>query len=354
MYNAKRSATNDSAVHTSTLAASAEPTNRRRGLLGSMTTMLMVLAAVLAMVATMVPAASADPGDDDDGKIILPHQLEPDDTEPPPPGPGADTPIAQRRYKVTVDKFWVKNESGWDWPGSDEVVWHFAASNGVGETDLTTGEYGDVDDGETIEMGDICITPGGCNVGGGGDLLLTATAVEMDGPLSTLAPTVAGLSNMSYFLYSQFGPADWVNPGPRFQQEAGQYLASVLDNDVIGSDILAMTEEDLSIQVPYIGSNRMRVLDAKGWGGDFPLGGDAHYRLYVNVTRVADAESAVSQTTVGSTIGGVATASSTGSAGSVGDLGVSLEPEEDEPQGVVRGSRGSFSSVGNAATGKGR
>lgn len=73
--------------------------------------------------------------------------------------PGPATPVTRNRYIITAQRFHAHDETGPDWPGSDEVylVFEDAAS---GQRRFTR-TYGDIDSGDTqsIHPTESCIGP---------------------------------------------------------------------------------------------------------------------------------------------------------------------------------------------------
>lgn len=109
----------------------------------------------------------------------------------------SDLPLTRRpRYIFEANRMYVLDETGIDWPGSDEVVARFQS----GDNTIFTGVYGDMDTGDTklFRSGQQCITPAidpdnlsnttwGCDQKGvAGPVTFTLTLYEYDGVLRGL------------------------------------------------------------------------------------------------------------------------------------------------------------------------
>ena len=64
------------------------------------------------------------------------------------PGDWADIAVLERRYKIEALSFKARDETGVDWPGSDEVMVKTTDAEGWTSTD----EIGDIDSGDTHEF----------------------------------------------------------------------------------------------------------------------------------------------------------------------------------------------------------
>lgn len=318
---------------------------------------LIGLLLILSMLASITGTAMAGPGDDDDGPIILEGQLEPED-DTPVPQIGGDTPLELRRYTVSLRSFLAVDETGWDWTGSDEMSFLMGLTYGYTGTGLIQSDvYGDVDTGETHTFGpqDSCAVGVGC----------TSASRGVAGPFYV---TVAGVEHddeqEGWDEYMLQGVRDLLDAFIDFDGEAleegtffgdiyhalGELYYSVMGNDQIGSASAWIDEDELAAAMPYVGRGMQQEMDISGWGGDFLIDGDGHYRVTVQIRRVADAEPEAPETTGGSTtqapeLGDVAvdTSTTTSDAGSSIDLPTTprlepVRPTAPRDLGVAAGS----------------
>src|SRR5688572_30491423 len=63
------------------------------------------------------------------------------------PGGGfPENPFARPRFIINAVSMYARDETGVDWPFSDEIVWNFASNSDI----VTTRVYGDMDAGESV------------------------------------------------------------------------------------------------------------------------------------------------------------------------------------------------------------
>lgn len=169
-------------------------------------------------------------------------------------------PDGQPRYIVTAERLYANDETGRDWPGSDEIYLTFTDNISGGNTSI----FGDFDTGETrnLPAGRWCLSPlfepvrhqngslygWQCKTGGiGGPFNFTVTVYESD---SAYLPFYACLYPLPSGVECQ--------------------------DDRVGSRTISYTRQELESAMPNIGDS---VAESARMGG---------YTLTWRVTRIAD------------------------------------------------------------------
>ena len=157
----------------------------------------------------------------------------------------------ERRYKIEAMRFKARDESGWDWPGSDEVM--VGTFDAKGHT--TSNEIGDIDSGEThhFEPAKSCILavrPGIVVLG------KTSVCTDVGEPAPLSFRTEFWEKDDTVFGFSRCLPP--LTP-------SGFHGTSHCLDDGEGDDFLGHAQVDLSIQelemaLPQVGDQRIETV----------------------------------------------------------------------------------------------
>ena len=197
-------------------------------------------ALLLAALAAVSPIAAQPVRGGDDGRVIT---------------------ISVPQFVVHAVKFRAVDETGWDWPGSDEVHWVFADWQPFDERATTV--YGNVDSGETktFRAVDQCIAPQPDCTRGVNIVRFAVAAWEKD-------PDV-GFSGL-------FGLQK-----PRRANSHDMYETGISSgDDLIGRVQVGFSQQQLLGSLPNVGDVVEREIR--------PTGGAGSYRLTYRITRLAD------------------------------------------------------------------
>ncbi len=198
------------------------------------------VALLLAAVAGSVPAPAQPGRGVDDGRVVT---------------------IRVPQFVVHAVKFRAVDETGWDWPGSDEVHWVFADWQPFDERATTV--YGNVDLGETktFRAVDRCIAPQPDCSRGINFVRFAVAAWEKD-------PDV-GFSGL-------FGLRK-----PRRANSHDMYDTGISNgDDLIGRVPVGFSQQQLLGTLPNVGDVVEREIR--------PTGGAGSYRLTYRITRLPD------------------------------------------------------------------
>lgn len=199
-----------------------------------------------------------------------------------------------RRYVVRAVKFFCSDESGRDFPGSDEPYWIFTGRGPSPEIHTTRSKvFGDVDSGDTRPFEaandrNVIYPERGATEGGAGPIALSIQLWESDqgDPVETLKQT-----RRAFDLAAQ-APVigTWVRlvPGIVRDQIIDQ-VASTIGDDLMGSATLSFPASRLTRQLPSVGARFTQKIHLGGRSGDLPfeIAGGPDYDLFLEVTRVA-------------------------------------------------------------------
>lgn len=192
------------------------------------------------------------------------------------------TCATQPKYTVKAITFHVNDETGWDFPGSDEPYWIF---NGVGldGTQHSTASriYGDVDTNETRDF----LADEGCmyiSCSGGPAPLGMGFSVQLwesdqaDVP-DTLRDTAKLFREVGGFIQGQ---ADvlWLGTACVKVAEGIDWLISLYHDDLVGSQTYTYSPTYLAYRMPAVGGSFDDVRTFTD--------GDGEYLLLTQVTRV--------------------------------------------------------------------
>jgi hypothetical protein len=188
----------------------------------------------------------------------------------------------QPRYTVKAVSFHANDESGVDWLGSDEPYWVF---NGVGMpgTDLSTVShtFGDIDSGDTayFNAGEGCMyiscSGGAAPVGMGFSVELWEH--DLGQPQQTLANIAYVFHGLGGIIVGQ-GDELWLGTAANKIGDALDYLASIGDDDLLGSQTWTFSPAYLASRAPAVGGS---FSDTRTYSD-----GDASYTMTAVVTRV--------------------------------------------------------------------
>ena len=170
--------------------------------------------------------------------------------------------------QFVVHALWFKanDETGWPWPGSDEIYAIFSDMD-LTHTDRTTAEYEDVDEGDTVNFtgDDTCMAPQPSCDRGMAELNVRFSFWESDWE----APL--GFSHC-------LGPD---SPGVRWRLETG----ICIDDDFIGKGSIIHSRDELLAMLPDVGSYReVTVVMDKNAG---------KYRFRYRITRLPNVERSI-------------------------------------------------------------
>lgn len=170
--------------------------------------------------------------------------------------------------QFVVHALWFKanDETGWAWPGSDEVYAIFSDMDPT-STDRTTAEYDNVDEGDTVNFvgDDTCMAPQPKCDRGMADLNVRFSFWESDweAPLG----------------FSHCVRSD--TAGVRWRIETGVCI----DDDTIGRGAIILSRDELVAMLPDVGSSRefTHVMDKDA----------GKYRFRYRITRLANVERSI-------------------------------------------------------------
>jgi hypothetical protein len=186
-------------------------------------------------------------------------------------------------YVVRALKFDCIDESGIDWLGSDEPYWVFTANVNAAVHSVVSGEFTDVDSGETRRFRPpLTVWPakGGSAAGpiavsiqlweadqGNRD----KTRIATEGALTLAAATPAG---------------PWVTA---IRPLIANGLVDLVSDDLMGSRTLLWSAARLRRLLPQPGNSFTRKFHFGGNDGDLPfnIAGGPDYDLYLQVARLA-------------------------------------------------------------------
>lgn len=195
--------------------------------------------------------------------------------------PGTSSARALRRYTVTAHRFRCGDESGPDWSGSDEVKWVFTTKlEGRPSTTVATKEFGDVDSGETRQIGMELVSDHQAPIG------LSIQLFEID-----QGKDLKGKVEKAFRLLEKVPEVGtWVSSVPEVVKG---HIAKMLEDDLMGSHTVIFRARDLERKLPTVGSTFIERLYLGGKGGDLPwaVAGGPDYYLDLRVRREGDAPS---------------------------------------------------------------
>ena len=204
------------------------------------------LAAALLLAAWAAVPSTAQPGRGvDDGRVVT---------------------ITFPQFVVHAVSFKAVDETGWDWPGSDEVHWAFADWDPFDSRATTV--YGNVDTGETktFRAVDRCIAPQPDCSRGVSRVHFAVAAWEKD-------PDV-GFSGL-------FGLRK-----PHARNSHDMYESGISSgDDIIGRIEVGFSQQQLLGTLPNVGDAVERQIQ--------PRGGAGSYRLNYRITRLADVRKSI-------------------------------------------------------------
>jgi hypothetical protein len=203
----------------------------------------------------------------------------------------SDIPLTRRpRYIFEANRMYVLDETGFDWPGSDEVVARFQS----GYNTMFTGVYGDMDTGDTklFRSGQQCITPAidsdaslnttwACDQKGvAGPVTLTLTLYEYDGALRGL------LTNPTQFCISGSDIHNARCDVPLESTAIGRYRVSYTEADLAGK----MLHPGQSKYEWFLLDNCSETVTVHNGACAYAtwLPSYAAYRLMIKITRMPD------------------------------------------------------------------
>jgi hypothetical protein len=173
----------------------------------------------------------------------------------------------------------------------------FSWSDGTQVHTWESGEFSDVDSGDTVSLGSHCLLPPAMCAGGVAGIPqgLSIQVYEIDGEYNygeignstktgiTLLGGGAGAGLAALF---GLDPATGYGAGVAI----ANYLGELLGDDLIGSLTLAYGEYDFTSVLPTVGSTYEESVRITGPGGDLPewLEHDADYSVRIRATRLAD------------------------------------------------------------------
>ena len=188
----------------------------------------------------------------------------------------------QPKYTVKAVSFHANDESGVDWLGSDEPYWVF---NGVGlsGTDVSTVShpFGDIDSGDTayFNAGEGCMyfsCSGGAAPAGMG-FSVELWEHDLGQPQETLANIAYVFHGLGGIIVDQ-GDELWLGTAANKIGDALDYLASIGEDDLLGSQTWTFSPAYLASRAPAVGGS---FSDTRTYSG-----GDASYTMTAVVTRV--------------------------------------------------------------------
>jgi hypothetical protein len=193
------------------------------------------------------------------------------------------------RYLVRALKFRCGDESGYDWPGSDEPFWIFSTTDGNGNaTSIKSQTFGDVDSGDVRsfrnENNRNVIWPAqGDSRGAAGPIALSIQLWESDQGDSE---SIRKKTETALSIAAATGVASWAAAVPPVVRDA---IAQFAGHDLMGSNTLLITELQLNRHLPNVGDSFTRKDHYGGSGGDIPwtVAGGPDYDLWLQVVRVA-------------------------------------------------------------------
>lgn len=174
--------------------------------------------------------------------------------------------FASPQFVAHAISFKALDETGPDWPGSDEVKAVFADFNSINET--VTDEYGDVDSGETkrFRSGERCIArQPGCEKGAS-TLHFGIGLWEQDSSFPGASFCAGTLQGYIYAYYEEHGPCGW-------------------PNDLIGRVEVKLDEAQLIAALPNVGDSADSTVKVRGGSGS--------YEVTYRISRLANAERSI-------------------------------------------------------------
>jgi len=183
------------------------------------------------------------------------------------------------RYNVRAISFKAVDESGPDWPGSDEPYWIFNAASQPDVVSVASATYHDIDTGDTVNFAtDGCIW--GCNPVGKAaveGLGLDVDLWEEDALNPDTATTVAETAQ-KFTQYCKYVPVlNWDTDCKEHLNQAIDFLASWAANDLIDHETFGYSTEYLNTTLPARGASTTQVRTFTD--------GDATYTLTLRITR---------------------------------------------------------------------
>ncbi|OQW36849.1 MAG: hypothetical protein A4E19_21135 [Nitrospira sp. SG-bin1] len=197
--------------------------------------------------------------------------------------PWHDLTWVERRYKIEAMRFKARDETGIDWPGSDEVM--------VGVSDMEgyahSNEIGDIDSGDTHRFDPeksciVAVRPG--------EVILGETSLCDD--VGRPAPLNFRVELWEQdFPYPSFGFENYVCSDSTKHHYTGHCLHEYYDgDDFIGSAQVDLSIHDLEIGLPNVGDEYIETIVLKPCRGadvcDVTYGPD--YSFTYRITRLPD------------------------------------------------------------------
>lgn len=185
--------------------------------------------------------------------------------------------VIERRYKIEAMRFKARDETGWDWTGSDEVMVETLDAKGW----TVSNEIGDIDSGDTHRFDPdksciIAVRPG--------VVLLGKTSVCDDAG----EPALLGFRVEMWEKDIGFGACVVLKPGPG--QHAGPHCANKLGDDFIGRAQIDFSMQELEAALPNVGDEFIETVVLNPCRGtdvcDVTYGPD--YSFTYRITRLPD------------------------------------------------------------------
>lgn len=169
-------------------------------------------------------------------------------------------PAPQPRFIVTAERLYANDETGRDWPGSDEIYLVFGNGNSTGHTTI----FGDFDTGETrnIPQGRWCLAP------------LFEPIYHQNGSLYGWQCQTEGIGGPFSFNVSVYeSDSSWT---PHACLPDSLPSGVECQDDRVGGRTISYSREELLAAMPNVGDS---VAESARMGG---------YTLTWRVTRIAD------------------------------------------------------------------
>ena len=186
------------------------------------------------------------------------------------------------KYTVKAVSFYANDESGWDWTGSDEP---FAILHGVGRTgtDRSTLShvFGDIDTGDTgyftSDEGCLYISCSGGTAPFGMGFSVQLWEHDLGEPAQMLAFEAEIFHTIGGILVDGGDPI-WLGTAANKIGDGLDYLASLGEDDLLGSQTWSLSPTYLASRAPVVGAS---FSDVRTFSN-----GDATYSMTVVLTRV--------------------------------------------------------------------
>ncbi len=179
--------------------------------------------------------------------------------------------VLEPRFVVEAMRIHARDETGPDWPGSDEIYLEYR--DRAANTHIFTGQFGDFDTGETrtVPAGQSCVAPLGQTVNG-----------TQGWPVSwSCAPAGAATVNFQISVWESDGWSPMACAGA----PGAPPDPTNCDDDLVGRVTHRLTAGALAGLMPRVGDTHVRTARAGGY--------DVTYR----VRRVADVQRPMTATT---------------------------------------------------------